>query len=100
MRHLLDDHVQHFVGDILDLIALLLLLQPFQHLLLVFQISLVQLRYSLLEIQHAGNFFDAILLRFLRVVDLHEDHAKLIALVIDVLQFVENLLRFPIVVVI
>ena len=100
MRHLLDDHIEHFIRDVFDVIAFLLTLQPLQHLLFVLQVSFVQCWYSFLEVEHAGNLFDTVFLRFLRVVDLHEDYPQLIALVVDIFQFVENLLRFSVVVVV
>lgn len=100
MRHLLDNHVEHLVGDVFNLVDLLLLLQPLQHLILVLEVALVHHRNPLLKVEHRRHFFNAVLLRFFRVVDLHERHAELIALVVNVLQLVENPLRLAIVVVV
>lgn len=100
VRHLFYNHVEHLIGDVLDLVSLLLLLQPFEHLLFVLEIALVYHRNALLKIEHCRYFLNAVLLSLLRVVDLHERHAELIAFIVDVLQFIEYSLRLPIVVVI
>lgn len=100
MWHLLYNYVEHLVGDVLDLVSLLLLLQPFEHLLLVLEIALVYHRNALLEVEHCRYFLNAILLSLLRIIDLHECYAELIAFIVDVLQFIENSLRLPIVIVV
>lgn len=100
MWHLLYNHVEHLVGDILDLINFLLLLQPFEHFLLVFEIALVYHWNALLEVEHCRYFLNAILLCLLRVIDLHECYAELIAFIVNVLQFIEDSLRLPIVIVV
>lgn len=100
VRHLLDNYVQHFVGNILDLVGLLLLLQPLEHLLLVLEITLVHHRDTFLEVEHRGYLIDTVLLGFVHIVDFHERYAELVTLVVDVLQFVENLLRLSVVVIV
>lgn len=98
--HLFYNYVEHLIGDVLNLVSLLLLLQPFEHLLFVLEITLIYHRNALLEVEHRRYFLNAILLSLLRVVNLHERHAELIALIVDVLQFIENFLRLPIVIVV
>lgn len=100
MWHLLYYHVEHLVSDVFDLVDLLLLLQPFEHFLFVLEVALVYHRNALLEVKHRRYFLNTVFLSLFRVIDLHECYAELIAFIVDVLQFIENSLRLPIVIVV
>lgn len=100
VRHLFDDHVQHLVGDVFYVVALLLLFEPLEDFLLVLQIPFVIRRYSLLEVQETRYLVDSVFFRFVDVVNFHENYPQLVALVVDVLQLAQDALRFPIVVVV
>ena len=49
-----------------------------------------QARNGVLEVDEAGHNVDAVLFGFVRIVDLDEDDALLVALVVDVLQFFQD----------
>lgn len=98
--HLGDDNVEHLIGDVFDFIGARLQFHPPQHFLLLLKISLINRRNSLLEIQKLRQLVDSILLRFIGVVDFHECNAKLVALIVDVLQFGEDFVGLFVVVVV
>lgn len=98
--HLFDDHVQHLIGDVLDLIRAGLAVEPLEHVLLILHVTFVHGWDTLLEVNELGELGDAVVLGFLGVVHLDEVDAQLVALVVDVLQFVQDLVGFLVIVVV
>jgi hypothetical protein len=98
--HLGNDDVQHFVGDVFNLIGARLKFHPSQQFFFLLEISFVNGRDSLLEVQKLWQLVDSVLLGLLSVVDFHKRNSELIALVIDVLQLCQDFVRLLIVVVI
>lgn len=87
MRGLLDELVQHFVGDIFDSVGGQLFDKPSQHLFLIGQIAVIKARDFVLEVDKSWEVIDAIFFSNIIVIDFDERDSFLVALVIDVLQF-------------
>lgn len=100
MIHFLDNQVQHLIGNVLNLVRTLLFLDPLQDILLLHQVALVDRGNALLKVHQLGDLLDAVLLGLFRVVDLHEQDAQLIALVVNVLELGQDLLGLFVVVVV
>lgn len=93
MREGLNQFVLHLVGDLWNLGVFLLMNQPAEELLFFHQVTLVDVRDSSLEQNHCRKLFNAPLVCFIVIVNLNKCDVVLIALVVDVFEFSENLLR-------
>lgn len=81
---------QNFIRNSLDGSAVLLLYQPFEDLILVEQIALVDRRDFVLEVHQSRQMIDTVFLRLGVVVYADDDDAFLLQLVVDVLQLVQD----------
>jgi len=66
--------------------------EPFQKFLFLGEVALINMRNSPFEIDQRRQLIDAIFLRFLVVVNLHEGDVVFVAIVIDVFELFKNLL--------
>lgn len=98
--HLWDNNVEHLIGNVFNFIWACLQFHPSQDFLLLFEVSFVDGRNSFLEIQKLRELFNSIFFGFLSIIDFHESDSKLVAFIVDVLQFGENLVGLLVVVVV
>lgn len=93
MRERFDELVLHLIGDFWDFGVLLLMNQPAQQLLLLHQVTLINMRNSTLEQNHCGKLLNSPLVSLVVIVNLHEGNVVLIAFIVDVFELGEDLLR-------
>lgn len=95
-----DEFVLHFVSNLRNLGMLFLVDQPTQKFVFFHEITLIYVRNSLLEQNYSRNCVNSPLLGLTIVIDFHKRNIILIAIIINVFQFYQYLLRFLLVFVI
>jgi hypothetical protein len=86
----LDQILQHDSSDELDAVFGALLDQPLQHLLLFFEVPFEHAPHSFFEVHQDGKVCSAVVLGDFEVLRFDEDDAVALAVVVDVLQFFED----------
>ena len=88
---LFDQLVQHLLGDVFDVIFLEQVRQPLENFLFRRQVTGVDDGDAFTEEDQSGQFLDAVLLSLDQTVDPDELDVLLVAFVVDVLQFGQDL---------
>ena len=92
LRPLSDEPLHHLIGHHLHrVVPGHLVHDPLQNVIALGDIALVQVRHSLLEHNHGGEVFDAVVPRDSRLVVLDKEHSQPVQLVVDVLQSLDGL---------
>lgn len=87
---IVDDFVQQLVRHGLDGVAGLLFQQPGQHLLFAAQVAAVDVGDLVLKVDESRQLLESVLGGLVQIGDLEEGNAAGVALVVDVLQFLQN----------
>jgi len=88
---LFDQFVQHLLGDVFDVIFLEQVRQPLENFLFHRQVTGVDDGDTFTEEDQSGQPLDAVLLSFDQTVDPDELDVLLVAFVVDILQFGQDL---------
>jgi hypothetical protein len=88
---LFDQFVQHLLGDVFDVIFLEQVRQPLENFLFHRQVTGVDDGDTFTEEDQGGQSLDAVLLSFDQTVDPDELDVLLVAFVVDILQFGQDL---------
>jgi hypothetical protein len=86
--------ILHFIGNLWNFGVLFLVNQPSQKLFFLHQVAFVDVWDASFKQDHCRKVFDTPLVSFIVVINFHKSDVVLIAFVVNVFEFGENLLGF------